>query len=232
MLRHALLAASFLLAGLTRPAVAVDKTREPELIVKLITANSQLDRLALLPKDEDWFFDFNIQQPFYNFAPGGVVNMNSATFPAAKGNGMTMAILNLGGCSMLPMHYHPRATNYVVAIHGNTTTYMYEENGARLVTEHLEPGQATIFPKAAMHMMMNTGCENAQLVSALDSDDAGTVNIGEIFTNGFPFDMINAALGQYLANEEVGRKVPPPGTGSNWGPQSCLDRCGIKKPTS
>ena len=44
-------------------------------------------------------------------------------------------MLNLGPCAMLPPHYHPRASNYVVAVTGNTTTYMYEENGARLVTE-------------------------------------------------------------------------------------------------
>lgn len=58
---------------------------------------------------------------------------------------------------MLPPHYHPRATNYVVAVEGNTTTYMYEENGARLVTQVLTPGHGTIFPRASMHMMMNTG---------------------------------------------------------------------------
>lgn len=56
-------------------------------------------------------------------------------------------MLNLGPCSMLPPHYHPRASNYVVAVHGKTTTYMYEENGAELVTEELSPGQATIFPQ-------------------------------------------------------------------------------------
>lgn len=89
MFRNLGLAASLTLAALTQSVHAVDKTRDPELIAKLITANSQLDRLDLLGSDEDWFFDFNIQQPFYNFAPGGVVNMNSATFPAAKGNGMT-----------------------------------------------------------------------------------------------------------------------------------------------
>jgi len=66
-------------------------------------------------------------------------------------------MLNLGPCSMLPPHYHPRASNYVVAVHGNTTTYMYEENGARLVTEVLTPGKATIFPQASMHMMVNNG---------------------------------------------------------------------------
>lgn len=58
---------------------------------------------------------------------------------------------------MLPPHFHPRASNSVVAVKGNTTTYMYEENGARLVTEILTPGHATIFPHASLHMMMNTG---------------------------------------------------------------------------
>lgn len=66
-------------------------------------------------------------------------------------------MLNLGPCSMLPPHFHPRAANYVVATQGNTTTYMWEENGARLVTEILTPGKGTIFPKASMHMMVNNG---------------------------------------------------------------------------
>lgn len=89
MFRRAALAAGVILAAWTQHATAVDVTKDPKLIEKLITANSQLDRLALLKTDEDWFFDFTLQQPFYNFAPGGVVNMNAATFPAAKGNGMT-----------------------------------------------------------------------------------------------------------------------------------------------
>lgn len=70
---------------------------------------------------------------------------------------LPVAMLNLGPCSMLPPHLHPRAVNMVVAIHGNKTTYMYEENGARLVTQVLTPGQATVFPQGSMHMMMNTG---------------------------------------------------------------------------
>ena len=58
---------------------------------------------------------------------------------------------------MLPPHYHPRASNYVVATQGNTTTYMFGENGARLVQETLLPGRATIFPQGSMHMMVNNG---------------------------------------------------------------------------
>jgi len=82
-------AAGLLLAAFTHHAVAVDKTRDPSLDANLVTAATQLDRLSLLSSDDDWLFDFTAQQPFYNFAPGGVTNMNAATFPAAKGNGMT-----------------------------------------------------------------------------------------------------------------------------------------------
>jgi len=228
MYTHAALAAGLFLIGFTQHAVAVDKTRDPSLDANLVTAATQLDRLALLPSDDDWLFDFTIQQPFYNFAPGGVTNMNAATFPAAKGNGMTLAMLNLGPCAMLPPHYHPRASNYVVAVHGNTTTYMFEENGARLVTEVLTPGKATIFPQASMHMMVNNGCENAQLVSALNSDDAGTQNIGNVLTNGFPFGLVNAAFGQNIAGAATAAKMDPVGTGSNWGLSECLQQCGIQ----
>ena len=70
---------------------------------------------------------------------------------------MTLAMLNLGPCAMLPPHYHPRATNLVVAVEGTTQTYMIEENGARVVTETLTPGKMTIFPLASLHTMQNMG---------------------------------------------------------------------------
>jgi hypothetical protein len=74
------------------------------------------------------------------------------------------------------------------------------------------------------------GCDNAQLVSALDSADAGTTNIGQVFANGFPPELVNAAFGQELASEDVKRKMTPVGTGSNWGPEECLKRCSVTKP--
>ena len=74
-----------------------------------------------------------------------------------------------------------------------------------------------------------TGCENAQLVSALNSEDAGTVNIGQVFTNGFPFELVNTAFGQDLASDEVKARMIPIGTGSNWGRRACLRQCGIEE---
>lgn len=69
----------------------------------------------------------------------------------------SVAIVQLGPCAMLPPHYHPRAANWVVAMSGNTTTWMQEENGAHTITTHLTPMKATIFPAGALHMMGNEG---------------------------------------------------------------------------
>lgn len=86
------------------------------------------------------------------------------TQPQVVGNGMTIAILNLGPCSMLPPHYHPRAANFVVAVSGTTDTFMIGENGARTVRTTLTPGKMTIFPLASLHMMQNTGMFYVRMV--------------------------------------------------------------------
>lgn len=79
--------ATLILAGLLAgPIAAVDVTRNPELVAKLRSAATNIDRMALLPSDEDWVFDFSAQ-PYHTYSPGGVVNANAATFPATVGEG-------------------------------------------------------------------------------------------------------------------------------------------------
>lgn len=205
---------------------AIDTTRDPALDASLLTAATQLDRLNLLPSDSSWSFDYT-QQPTYTFAPGAVINANAATFPASVENELTMAMINLGPCSMLPPHYHPRAANYVVAVSGNTTTYMIEENGARVVTEILTPGKMTIFPRGSAHAMQNTGCTNAQLVSALSNTDAGTHNIANALFQ-MPQSILNAAFGNPKNGVKVNAaNIPAPGTGAIYGDDACLAACGL-----
>lgn len=90
-------------AALTALAHAANIMVDPALNAQLTGSSTQLQRLALLPDDASWKFDFT-KQEYYTFSPGGVVNANAATFPATVGNDMTMATLNLGPCSMLPPH--------------------------------------------------------------------------------------------------------------------------------
>lgn len=157
------LASAFILSCLSaylfQGVAAIDKTADPEKDAALKAAGTYLDRLALLPEDSDWTYDFS-KNPLYTWSPGSVVNANAATFPAATGLGMTVALLNLGPCAMLPPHLHPRATNFVVAVNGTTDTYMIQENGARMVHTRLTAGKLTIFPAGSFHTMQNQGEQN------------------------------------------------------------------------
>ena len=135
---------------------AVDNDVNPNLVAQMRSANTWLDVAALLPDDSDWFYDHS-GDPKYAFEPGSVTNANCTTFPATCGRGLTVALLNLGPCSMLPPHLHPRADNAVIAMSGSTNTYMVQENGARMVTEILTPGQMTVLPRGSMHTMINNG---------------------------------------------------------------------------
>ncbi|ORY13257.1 RmlC-like cupin domain-containing protein [Clohesyomyces aquaticus] len=206
--------------------LAVDKTANPELNAKIKLLTTEKDKHNLINKDEDWMFDFTAQ-PNYTFKPGCVVNANAATFPAMTGYGMTMAMLNLGPCAMLPPHFHPRATNLVVAVSGNTTTYMYGENGVGTVKTQLTPGKMTIFPRGSAHTMQNNGCEDAILISALDSEDAGTLNMVNGPVLNFPEDIMRAAFGDDdLDIGAMGKRIPDVGTGSVMGSAECRKRCG------
>ncbi|KAF2739459.1 RmlC-like cupin [Polyplosphaeria fusca] len=222
-----MLLASLLTLLLPSLTTAADQTLNPDLNAKLMLAATNVDRQALLPKNEDWIFDFT-QQKVYTFAPGSVVNANAATFPTLAGVGMTMAQLNLGPCAMLPPHWHPRATNLVVAVTGNITTWMVGENGVKVVTTELTPGKMTVFPRASLHAMQNNGCDNAQLISALNSDDAGTTNIFNTAFDNIPHEVLAAAFGddEFDAGT-VGKNIPKVGTGSVMGSAECRRRCGI-----
>jgi len=104
---------------------------------------------------------------------------------------------------------------------------MIAENGARTVTETLNAGQMTIFPQASIHTMMNIGCENAQLISALNSDDTGTTNLANAFFS-LPQNITGTVIGGGLNVATIDGRLPDIGTGSNYGPEACIAACAAK----
>ncbi|KAF2134591.1 RmlC-like cupin [Dothidotthia symphoricarpi CBS 119687] len=216
------------LLALLLPLTHASKSRtvNPDLNAQLLTAATNYDRNTLLPADSDWYYDF-FKHPYYNSTVGSVIAADAATFPALAGQGISISLLTLGPCSMLPPHLHPRATNLVTAISGNTTSYMIGENGVRTVKVNLIPMRMTIFPRASLHVMQNNGCEPSVLISALNSEDSGTLNIlNSLWT--IPRDIIQAAFGNAgLDTEDLGESIPDVGTGAVAGSAECKLRCGI-----
>jgi hypothetical protein len=130
------------------------RTVNPKLNANLRTAATNFDRQVLLPENINWLYDFSTH-PNYNSPIGAVITADAATLPALTGLGISISLLRLAGCGMLPPHLHPRATNLVTAITGNTTTWMIGENGVKTVSVNLTPMKMTIFPQGSLHVMQN-----------------------------------------------------------------------------
>jgi oxalate decarboxylase/phosphoglucose isomerase-like protein (cupin superfamily) len=132
------------------------RTVDPSLNANLKTAATNFDRQALIKENSNWLYDFSTH-PNYNSPTGAVITADAATLPALTGLGISISLLRLAGCGMLPPHLHPRATNLVTAITGNTTTWMIGENGVKTMSVNLTPMKMTIFPQGSLHVMQNNG---------------------------------------------------------------------------
>jgi oxalate decarboxylase/phosphoglucose isomerase-like protein (cupin superfamily) len=135
---------------------AKSRTVNPALNAQIKSSATNFDKQALLSKDSDWWYDFD-SHPNYNSLTGAVITADAATFPALTNTGISIALLKLAPCGMLPPHLHPRATNLVTAITGNTTSWMIGENGVKTQMVHLTPMRMTIFPQGSLHVMQNNG---------------------------------------------------------------------------
>lgn len=68
------------------------------------------------------------------------------------------------------------------------------------------------------------GCENAQLVSALNTDDTGTTNIANSLFS-LPSDIVGTILGPNVNLNGTAGVIPAVGTGSSAGSAACLAKC-------
>jgi len=197
------------------------------LITQLLTAGTQVQRIADVPKDSDYVFNF-LNGTRIVGQGGFLVATNAGNFPALlTGNG-AMAVGVLGPCGLNSPHTHPRATEIQIVTQGGPIQAAFAmENGAKVVQNIVPVGSATLFPKGSMHFQQNLGCETAIFVSSFDFLDPGALQIAQ---NLFSLDkgVVNATLGDIGVNIFDHLDLP---ANIVLGAQSCLDRCGIDRST-
>jgi hypothetical protein len=81
-----------------------------------------------------------------------------------------------------------------------------------------------IVPSNPQLLIPIPGCENAQLISALSNEDAGTNNLANALFS-LPADILGPVLGTGVNSTAEINVIPPVGTGSNAGPEACLAKC-------
>lgn len=221
--------------SLLPPVVPINsRSGSDELISKLLTAPTQVDRFKLLSEPGDFAFDFNDGiAPASSEARGAggfSVSAHAKTFPALIGNGAAMTIGFLGPCGMNTAHVHPRATELNVVVKGRLVTNFVMENGARPIENTLSLYQMAVFPAGSIHQEFNPDCESTVFVAGFNDADPGVSQIAQNFFSLRP-DVVQATLGGIttLNGEDIEtfREHIPKNIALSI--DACLNKCNIKR---
>ncbi|KAH7101202.1 RmlC-like cupin [Auriculariales sp. MPI-PUGE-AT-0066] len=191
-----------------------------------------LGRFNLLKGDTNNFiFDFvKARDNAKAGKDGAVVLATAGAFPLAVGNGVAMGVGFIGPCGLNVPHWHPRASELLIAVGGNLTFGTFQEDGATFITGTLgdKQGTTTLFPAGSLHFQQNLECTPAQFYAAFNSEDPGRIDSAPGFFTWLPADIDNAALGDIGVQEvkDIAAKIP---VNVAFGVQSCLDKCGLKR---
>ncbi|CAK9860167.1 unnamed protein product [Sphagnum jensenii] len=111
--------------------------------------------------------------------PGGVrAALSTSNFPASIGQGITVVRFELLPCGVNVPHTHPRASELVSLISGGPMQVGFIDTAGEAHFDILYPGDATLFPRALLHFEINLGTKTASFVSALNSENPGTLIAG------------------------------------------------------
>ena len=221
------LALSLLASAMIISSSAAPTPNNNQTVARLLTAATALDRLDILPSNAEFVFDFFHPDPAAVSAStpnGHTVQAKRDTFPALVGSGISMTVGFLGPCGLNTPHTHPRAAEFNIAINGTLRAGMLEENGARFVTNNINPGQSTLFPRGAIHFEQNLGCETVMFVAAFSDEDPGVSQVTNLFS--LPIDIVEAVLG--ASETEVEQLMATLPKNIAVGVDECLQKCGFK----
>ena len=143
-----------------------------------------------------------------------------------SGEGLSFILYDLEPCGINTFHFHPRASELLYVIKGNLVKVGFiEENGGRTIVNEIGQGQVAMFPRGLIHYEQNLGCEKAQILSALNHEDPGTVTVlTQAFT--FPDVALASSFGLTISQINILRnRMPPNSPAAGYG--DCMKRCNI-----
>ncbi|EFJ08580.1 hypothetical protein SELMODRAFT_5342, partial [Selaginella moellendorffii] len=103
--------------------------------------------------------------------------LSSANFPALNTMGLSFGRADLGVGAVIPLHYHPRASELIYIAEGEVEAGFVDSNNV-LFAQTLQPGDVMILPKGMLHYQYNPGSSRATVLASFDSQSPGIVPAG------------------------------------------------------
>ncbi|BBN00976.1 protein MpCupin28 [Marchantia polymorpha subsp. ruderalis] len=108
---------------------------------------------------------------------GGVrAALDIGRFPGLTSEGLTVVQFKMVPCGENLPHTHPRATELLSLISGGPLQAGFVDTTGNAQIHILYPGDLIVFPRGLLHFELNVGTETAFYVSALNSQNPGTLD--------------------------------------------------------
>eukprot|EP00249_Psilotum_nudum_P034385 c5337_g1_i2 orf=121-804(+) len=154
--------------------------------------------------EETYVSGFTFKDIFKNgdvlHGPGGTrATLNPRIYPAMMSQGITYVRFQMVPCGIDLPHTHPRASEMLTLIEGGPLQVGFVDTEGNAHIDILNPGDIVIFPRGLLHFEFNVGSETAHYLSALGSQNPGTLAAAGALFN-LPARALASALNQRIAD--------------------------------
>ncbi|KAJ7299050.1 hypothetical protein O6H91_Y316300 [Diphasiastrum complanatum] len=131
--------------------------------------------------------NFTLRNIFINgdvsHGPGGTrAALDTKIFPGITSQAITYVQFKMLPCGINLPHTHPRATELLTLVSGGPIEVGFVDTSGVAHIDILNPGDVTVFPRGMLHFEQNVGKTIAFYISALDSQNPGTLtSAGALF---------------------------------------------------
>ncbi|KAM3748912.1 hypothetical protein ACB098_05G143900 [Castanea mollissima] len=98
--------------------------------------------------------------------------------PGLNTLGIALARLDYAPLGLIPLHFHPRATEVLTVLEGSLYVGFVTSNpNNQFISKVLQKGDAFVFPVGLIHFQQNVGQGKAISISALSSQNPGIITV-------------------------------------------------------
>eukprot|EP00249_Psilotum_nudum_P032700 c48603_g1_i1 orf=1-510(-) len=106
---------------------------------------------------------------------GGIrAGLTPEVFPAIMNEGITFVRFRMVPCGCNLPHTHPRASEILTLLSGGPLQVGFVDTNGTSHINILYSGDVTLFPRGMLHFELNIGSQDAEYISALNSENPGT----------------------------------------------------------
>lgn len=123
-----------------------------------------------------------------------IKRVNSDTFPALTGLGVSTALLEYLPGGINTLHTHPRGTEVLFVLKGKLQVGLVDSSN-KLYTQTLHKSDVFVFPKGLVHYQINLENSTAMAYAAFSSSNPGTISLpANLFASGIDDIVLQTAF--------------------------------------